>query len=41
MEVLGFGGITDTEYSVSVKTNYSAETGIRSTTNSDLWQLII
>jgi hypothetical protein len=43
MEVFGFGGITDTEYSVSVATNYSAveknysaeyssETGIRSTT---------
>jgi hypothetical protein len=37
MEVFGFGGIADTEYSVSVQTNYSAEysaeTGIRSTTN--------
>jgi hypothetical protein len=37
VEVYGFGGIADTEYSVSVETNYSAEysaeTGIRSTTN--------
>jgi hypothetical protein len=37
MEVFGFGGIVDTEYSVSVETyysaEYSAETGIRSTTN--------
>jgi hypothetical protein len=37
MEVFGFGGIADTEYSVSVETNYSAEylaeTGIRSTTS--------
>jgi hypothetical protein len=36
MEVFGFGGIADTEYSVSVRTNYSAEypaeTGIWSTT---------
>jgi hypothetical protein len=35
--VFGFGGIADTEYSVSVETNYSAEysaeTDIRSTTN--------
>jgi hypothetical protein len=38
MEVFGFGSIADTEYSVLVETNYSAEysaeTGIRSTTNS-------
>jgi hypothetical protein len=37
MEVFCFGGIANTEYSVSVETNYSAEysakTGIRSTTN--------
>jgi hypothetical protein len=37
MEVFGFGSIANTEYSVSVQTNYSAEysaeTGIRSTTN--------
>jgi hypothetical protein len=36
MEVFGFGGLADSEYSVSVQTNYlaeySAETGIRSTT---------
>jgi hypothetical protein len=33
MEVFSFGGIADTEYSVLVQTNYSAKTGIRSTTS--------
>jgi hypothetical protein len=39
MEVFGFGGIDDTEYSDLAQTNYlaeySAETGIRSTTSDD------
>jgi hypothetical protein len=38
LEVFGFGGIADNNFSVLVETNYSAEysaeTGIRSTTNS-------
>jgi hypothetical protein len=38
LEVFGFGGIADTEYSVLVETNYSAEysseTDIQSTTTT-------
>jgi hypothetical protein len=43
MEVFGFGGIANTEYSVLVQTNYSAEysaeTGIRMTTITHTLQL--